>query len=71
MSNIKVCMRPTPDQLSPTNGIGRVVNAQYRYLPQFGIEFVNDPREADLCVGHTDFYDLPRLDILMCQVALS
>lgn len=61
---MKVCLRPTPDQLSATNGIGRVVFAQYRYLPQYGIEFVREPNAADLCVGHTDYYDMPRLDVL-------
>lgn len=64
---MKVCLRPTPDKLSPTNGIGRVVYAQYRDLPRYGIEFVSDPLEADLCVGHTDIYDMPRLDILHCH----
>lgn len=64
---MKVCLRPRLDQLSPTNGIGRVVYAQYRDLPRYGIEFVDDPDEADICAGHTDRFDMPNIDVLHCH----
>lgn len=59
---MKICLRPNIDQIHPTNGIGRVVGAQYRYLPQFGVEVVE--RDADLYVGHTHQADMPRIDVL-------
>lgn len=39
-----------------------MLGAQYRYLPQFGIEIVDN--DADLYVGHTHQGDMPRIDVL-------
>lgn len=64
---MKICLRPRFDQISPSNGIGRVLYAQYRDLPRYGVEFVSDPDDADLCVGHTDHFDMPHLDVLHCH----
>lgn len=64
---MKLCLQPYPDKIRPTNGIGRIVYAQYKYLPALGFEFVNDPKEADLCVGHTQQFDMPRMDVLHCH----
>lgn len=33
-------------------GIRRVVEAQYQYLPEFGVEFVQDPAEAEVIAAH-------------------
>lgn len=35
-------------------GIRRVIEAQIRYLPEFGIELVDSPALADLTAGHID-----------------
>lgn len=43
-------------------GIRRVVEAQARYLPEFGIEIVENPAPADLCAIHGTLIP-PRLDI--------
>lgn len=59
---MKICLRPNVNQIQPTNGIGRVVGAQYRYLPQYGIDIVD--RDADLYVGHTTQGGMPRIDCL-------
>lgn len=64
---MKLCLQPYPDKIKPTNGIGRIVYAQYQYLPALGFEFVSDPSEADLCIGHTQQFDMPRLDVLHCH----
>lgn len=60
---MKLCLRPNLNQIQPTNGIGRVVGAQYRYLPEFGVDIVE--RDADLYVGHTCQANMPRIDILI------
>lgn len=40
----------TPDRAE--GGIRRICEAMYRYLPEHGIRFVKDVRQADLSVGH-------------------
>lgn len=40
----------TPDQAD--GGLRRVVDAQRRWLPEFGVEVVRDPREADILHTH-------------------
>lgn len=61
---MKICLQPYPEKVRPNNGIGRVVYAQHEHLPAFGFEFVSDPAQADLCVGHTQQFDMPRMDVL-------
>jgi glycosyltransferase involved in cell wall biosynthesis len=41
-----------PVQFELGNGIGQVLQAQHRYLPEFGIELVENPNEADLRAAH-------------------
>lgn len=43
-------------------GIRRVVEAQARYLPEFGIEIVESPQSADLCAIHGTLIP-PRTDL--------
>jgi len=45
-------------------GIRRVVEALVRYLPEFGVEIVNDPQSADLCAVHGTLIP-PRVDCPM------
>lgn len=63
---MKLCLRPRPSEIHPTNGIGRVLGAQYKHLPKFGFEIVEDG-EADLYIGHTTQGNMPRVDILQCH----
>lgn len=62
---VKVLINPTPQQIPDDNGIGRVVQAQFRYLPALGIELVSDPNAADVIACHIQQGDLPRVDVLM------
>ena len=61
---IKLCLRPQLNTIRENNGIGRVVYAQRDHLPALGFEFVDDPAQADLCIGHTQQFDMPRVDVL-------
>ena len=54
---MKVKMIPTPDSISNDNGIGRVVHKYFEYLPQVGIELVEDGQ--DLTVSHGGAYTKP------------
>lgn len=52
---IKVCLWPEVEGEDPGDGgIRRVIEAQRRYLPQHGIEFVG-PDEADVLAAHIQF----------------
>lgn len=61
---MKVYMYPTPDTIESNHGIGRIVHAQFQYLPEYGIEFVADAREADVIATHTQMFDLPQVDVV-------
>jgi glycosyltransferase involved in cell wall biosynthesis len=61
---MKVFMLPNPDSIDPYNGIGRVVHAQKKYLPKYGIEFVGQESEAELVVGHTHQFECKQIDVL-------
>lgn len=50
---MKLYLWPGPENIELNSGIGRIVHAQYKYLPQYGIEFVTDPNQADLRATHT------------------
>ncbi len=60
----KVFISPHADQVEDNNGVGRVIHAQYRYLPDLGINLVADPAEADVIACHIQQGDLPRVDVL-------
>ena len=64
---MKVFISPNPDRAGTNNGIGRVVKAQYDYLPNSGVELVTDPNEADVIAAHIHGYGLPRVDVLHCH----
>lgn len=64
---MRVFIWPTLQEIASNNGIGRVVHAQHKYLPQFGITPVPEPSEADLFACHTQQAGLPRVDVLHCH----
>lgn len=54
---MKVYIEPHFDKLEGY-GVQRVVEAQRKYLPEFGIEVVGDKSQADLTVGHGTIVNL-------------
>lgn len=60
----KVYISPQPSQASNDNGVGRVILAQARHLPQHGIELVSNPDHADVIAAHISADGLPRVDVL-------
>lgn len=62
---MRICLLPTLQTMRPDNGIGRVLYAQHKYLPQFGLELTTDLNGVDLYVGHTQQFDMPRIDCLL------
>jgi glycosyltransferase involved in cell wall biosynthesis len=63
----RVLLEPHYSQIEENHGIGRIIHAQYKYLPKHDIEFVRDPDLADVIAGHTQQYQLPRIDVLHCH----
>lgn len=61
---LKVYLWPHPEQIEPNNGIGRVVHAQYKYLPQYDIELVESSDQAQVIASHTRMGELPWVDVL-------
>lgn len=59
-----VLIWPDPNGAPIETGIGRVVHAQYKYLPRLGIELVSDPKRAQVIAAHTQQFNLPRVDVL-------
>lgn len=57
-------MAQNPSIVPENTGIGRVVHAQWRYMPEYGIEFVSDPAKADLRIAHANGTTVADLDIL-------
>jgi hypothetical protein len=64
---LRVFFAQSPGRMAENTGIGRVVHAQRRLLPQHGIEIVGDYSRADLIVGHTNAKDLPWVDVVHCH----
>lgn len=65
---IKVCISPSftkPDRAD--GGIRRVVEAQRKYLPQFGVEVVDNPSEAHIICNHgatlTEIPQIPSVNV--------
>ena len=63
---MKVCLWPSPDEMAENHGIGRIIHAQYKYLPEYGVEFV-DPEQAEVIACHTQQFDMPFVDVLHCH----
>lgn len=62
-NTVRVSILPHPSELPENNGIGRVVHAQYRHLPQFDIDLTG-PLQAEVIAAHTQRYTLPKVDVL-------
>lgn len=62
--NLKVYIAPQAAQIRDDNGIGRVIHAQFTYLPEYGIELVSEPSQADVIAAHITGDGLPRIDVL-------
>lgn len=60
----KVFLRPDAATIAHNNGIGRVVHAQYKWLPKFDIQLVGGESQADVIAGHTHDYGAKRVDIV-------
>lgn len=60
----KVYLRPDAATIAANNGIGRVVHAQYKHLPRFGVELVASEAQADVVAGHTHDYGAARVDVV-------
>lgn len=56
-----------PDHAETNNGIGQVINVQFRYLPTLGIQIVKNPQEADIIACHVTKAGLNRVDVLHCH----
>ena len=63
---MKVFMAPRANQAPPNNGIGRVVHAMEKYLPEYGIKFT-DSKDADVIAFHagTASPNDKRVDVLI------
>jgi len=64
---LKVYLTPGLDQISDSNGIGRVVAAQYKYLPHFGVEFVAREEDAEIVAVHAATAQARQVDVLFCH----
>jgi len=63
---MKVYLNPTPE-IAGIGGIRSVLEGMLRYLPDYGVEFVDSPTQADLVNCHaTSIVDHPNL-VLSCH----
>ncbi len=60
---LRVHITPSAEQVSADNGIGQVIHAQYKYLPDLGIDLVG-PEAADVIACHIQQGEMPRVDVL-------
>lgn len=64
---MKLFLTPSPEMAGTGNGIGQVVQAQYRHLPDFGIEIVRRAEDADMVACHIHGVGLDEVDVLHCH----
>lgn len=64
---LKLFMLPDPRTTPDNNGVGQVIAALYKHLPNLGIEFVFSPQEADVIATHIHKQGLDRIDVLHCH----
>lgn len=60
---MNVCIWPSLQELAGDNGIGKVVEAQFHYLPSYGITLTG-PEQAEVIAVHTQQAMMPRVDVL-------
>lgn len=61
---MKVYLAPHVSQIDPGTGIGRVVIAQYKHLPEFGVEVVDDLESAEVTAVHTQDHGIKNPDVV-------
>lgn len=61
--NLKVYLSLTPLQAPDNNGIGRVVHALWKYLPDYGITPVETTEQADVIACQVHRTNEPRVDV--------
>ncbi len=59
----RVHIAPSPHQIADDNGIGRIIHAMYRYLPDYGIDLVG-PDQAEVIACHIEKGSLRTVDCL-------
>ena len=66
---MKVFMAPRASQAPADNGIGRVVHAMEKYLPEYGINFTDDKENCDVAAYHagTAAPNDKKIDLLLCH----
>lgn len=64
---LAVYIAQNPSIIPENTGIGRVIYAQYKHLPDFDIQLTSDPESADIRVAHANGTKLRDLDILICH----
>lgn len=60
----RVLIWPRPTEQPANHGIGRVVHAQYKYLPAHGIQLVSEESEAEVIAIHAGRNPFSRVDVL-------
>jgi len=60
---MKLYLTPSPEQANTNNGIGQIIRAQHKYLPEFGIELVDSLDKADLTACHVQGVNLPEVGV--------
>ena len=61
---MKVYIHPRPENAPDSNGIGRIVHAQYKLLPEYGISLAKSPQRADVIACHVAQAEMPRIDVM-------
>ena len=64
---ITVAMFPRGRDFNSESGIRRVVEAYEKYLPECGVQFVDDEEAADVTVGHAGIHGRRPVDIAICH----
>lgn len=60
---MKVCIWPSAAEIQSNHGIGRIVHAQHKYLPQLGVELTG-PERAEVIACHTQQSFMPDVHVL-------
>lgn len=68
-SNLKVWMTPTPSEAGRdvSNSIHSIVCHLDKYLPDYGVQLVENPNEADLRAGHAGQGSHEPIDVAHCH----
>lgn len=64
---MRVSINPHLNQVKDDNGVGRAIHAQFKYLPDAGIDLVGLNENPDIIATHINGDGLPRVDVLHCH----